>query len=178
MNRPSLTVAAIVIGALPAIAQTAGTAPVDLAASAERQLPALTETYKHFHRNPELSHHEEKTSAFLAAELRKAGYTVTEHVGIYPDGAQAWGIVAVLQNGAGPRLLIRSDMDALPVEEKTRLDYASTVHATNPQGQDVGVMHACGHDIHMSVLLGTAREMAGRKAQWHGTLGLIGQPSA
>jgi hippurate hydrolase len=85
--------------------------------------------------------------------------------------------VAVLENGAGPRLLVRADMDALPVEEKTGLDYASTAHATNSQGQDVGVMHACGHDIHMSVLLGTAREMAARKAQWHGTLLLIGQPS-
>src|SRR6201993_3982192 len=177
MNRPSLTVAAIVIGALPAIAQTAGTAPVDLAASAERQLPALTETYKQLHRNPELSHHEEKTSAYLAGELRKAGYTVTEHVGKYPDGSQAYGIVAVLENGSGPRLLIRSDMDALPVEERTGLDYASTVRATNAQGQEVGVMHACGHDIHMTVLLGTAREMAARKSQWHGTLVLIGQPS-
>ncbi len=129
-----------------------------------RQLPALTETYKHLHRNPELSHHEEKTSAYLAGELRKAGYTVTEHVGKYQDSTQAWGIVAVLENGPGPRLLIRTDMDALPVEEKTGLDYASTVRATNPQGQDVGVMHACGHDIHMTVLLGTAREMAARKA--------------
>jgi amidohydrolase len=140
-------------------------------------LPSLTETYKQLHRNPELSHHEEKTSAYLAAELRKAGYTVTEHVGKYQDGSQAYGIVAVLENGAGPRLLIRTDMDALPEEEKTGLDYASTVRATNPQGQDVGVLHACGHDIHMTVLLGTAREMAARKAQWHGTLVLIGQPS-
>ena len=148
-----------------------------LADSVQAQLPALTETYKHFHRNPELSHHEEKTSAYLAGELRKAGYTVTEHVGKYPDGTQAWGIVAVLENGAGPRLLIRSDMDALPVVEQTGLDFASTVHAANPQGQDVGVMHACGHDIHMTVLLGTAREMAARKATWHGTLILIGQPS-
>ena len=149
----------------------------NLAASAQAQLPALTETYKHFHRNPELSHHEEKTSAYLAAELRQAGYTVTERVGKYPDGSQAYGVVALLENGAGPRLLIRSDMDALPVEEKTGLDYASTLRTTNPEGQDVGVMHACGHDIHMTVLLGTAREMAARKGQWHGTLMLIGQPS-
>src|SRR5579871_1794272 len=151
--------------------------PDGLSSSVQAQLPSLIETYKHFHRNPELSHHEEKTSAYLAAELRKAGYTVTEHVGKYPDGSQAWGIVAVLENGSGPRLLIRSDMDALPVEEKTGLDYASTVRTTNPQGQDVGVMHACGHDIHMTVLLGTAREMAARKSHWHGTLILIGQPS-
>jgi amidohydrolase len=98
-------------------------------------------------------------------------------VGKYQDGSQAYGIVALLENGAGPRLLIRTDMDALPVEEKTGLDYASTVRATNPQGQDVGVMHACGHDIHMTVLLGTARELAARKSEWHGTLMLIGQPS-
>src|ERR1700749_3803124 len=149
MNRRSLTlIAMMVVAALPASAQTAGSATSDLAASAEKQLPALTETYKHLHRNPELSHHEEKTSALLAGELRKLGYTVTERVGKYPDGSQAYGVVAILQNGAGPRLLIRTDMDALPVEEKTGLDYASTVRSTNAQGQDVGVMHACGHDIH------------------------------
>jgi amidohydrolase len=148
-----------------------------LAKSVQAQLPSLTETYKHLHRSPELSHHEEKTSAYLAGELRKAGFTVTEHVGKYQDGTQAWGIVAVLENGAGPRLLIRSDMDALPVEEKTGLDYASTVRSTNAQGQEVGVMHACGHDIHMTVLLGTAREMAARKSAWRGTLVLVGQPS-
>jgi hippurate hydrolase len=140
-------------------------------------LPALTETYKHLHRNPELSRHEEQTSAYLAGELRKLGYTVTEHVGKYADGVQAFGIVAVLENGAGPRLLIRTDMDALPVVEKTGLDYASTVTTTNAQGQQVGVMHACGHDLHMTVLLGTAREMASRKSEWHGTLMLIGQPA-
>ena len=163
---------ASVLTSAPLMAQAPG-----LSTSVANQLPALTETYKHLHRNPELSHHEEKTSAYLATELRKAGYTVTEHVGKYEDGSQAYGVVAVMENGAGPRLLLRSDMDALPVEEKTGLDYASTVRTTNPQGQDVGVMHACGHDIHMTVILGTAREMAARKAQWHGTLVLIGQPS-
>jgi amidohydrolase len=182
MNRRFLTLVALMVTALPPIAQAAGPAPSDLAASdlaasVDRQLPALTETYKHLHRNPELSHHEEKTSALLAGELRKLGYTVTERVGKYQDGAQAFGVVAVLKNGAGPRLLIRTDMDALPVEEKTGLDYASTVRSTNAQGQDVGVMHACGHDIHMTVLLGVAREMIERKNQWHGTLMLVGQPS-
>ncbi len=177
MNRRSLTFVAMMAATLPAIAQTAGPATSDLAASAEQRLPALTETYKHLHRDPELSHHEGKTSAFLAGELRKLGYTVTEHVGKYPDGSQAFGVVAILQNGAGPRVLIRTEMDALPVEEKTGLDYASTVRATNAQGQDVGVMHACGHDIHMTVLLGVAQEMAERRNQWHGTLMLIGQPS-
>ena len=166
----ALSTALVVV---PVVAQSSS----DLKSSVEGQLPALTETYKHLHRNPELSHHEEKTSAFLAGKLRELGYTVTEHVGKYPDGAQAFGIVAVLQNGAGPRLLVRSDIDALPVEEKTGLEYASTVRTKNDQGQDVGVMHACGHDIHMTVLLGMAKEMVERKAQWHGTLVLIGQPS-
>ena len=173
MNRRHLALLAIIVVAIPAYAQS----PSDLSSSVERQLPALSDTYKHLHRNPELSHHEEKTSAFLAAELRKLGYTVTEHVGKYQDGSQAHGIVAVMQNGAGPRLLIRADMDALPVEEKTGLDYASTARSTNAQGQSVGVMHACGHDIHMTVLLGTAREMADRKSQWHGTIVFVGQPS-
>jgi amidohydrolase len=152
-------------------------AQTDLATSVERQLPALTETYKHLHRAPELSRHEEQTSAFVAGELRKLGYTVSEHVGKYEDGAQAFGVVAVLENGAGPRLLIRTDMDALPVEEKTGLEYASTVKTTNAQGQQVGVMHACGHDLHMTVLLGAAREMAERRSQWRGTLMLVGQPA-
>lgn len=151
--------------------------PSRLADSVEKQLPSLAESYKHLHENPELSHHEEKTSAYLAEELRKSGFTVNEHIGKYQDGTPAWGIVAVLENGSGPRLLIRSDMDALPVEEKTGLDYASHVHTKNDQGQEVGVMHACGHDIHMTVLLGTARELAARKSQWHGTVMLVGQPS-
>ncbi len=167
---------ALTAAMVPAASLSAQTSNA-LGPSVQAQLPSLTETYKRLHRSPELSHHEEKTSAYLAGELRKAGYTVTEHVGKYEDGSQAYGIVAVLENGAGPRLLLRSDMDALPVEEKTGLDYASTVRTTNAQGQDVGVMHACGHDIHMTVLLGTARELAMRKSQWHGTLMLIGQPS-
>jgi amidohydrolase len=176
MHRHLLALVAISCAALPLPGQVASS-PSNLSADAQHQLPSLTETYKHLHRNPELSHHEEKTSAYLAAELRRLGYTVTEHVGKYPDGSQAFGIVGILENGPGPRLLIRTDMDALPVEEKTGLDYASTVRSTNAQGQDVGVMHACGHDLHMTVFLGLAREMAERKSQWHGTLMLIGQPS-
>jgi amidohydrolase len=167
---------ALASAAFPLIAQ-APAPPANLAASAKQQLPALTEVYEHLHRHPELSRHEEKTSAFLAAELRKLGYTVTEHVGKYEDGTQAFGVVAVLEDGPGKRLLLRTDMDALPVVEKTGLDYASSVTTTNAQGQQVGVMHACGHDLHMTVLLGVAKEMAERKTQWHGTLILIGQPA-
>jgi hippurate hydrolase len=162
--------------AMPVAAQSSA-AQAGLAASAERQLPALTETYKHLHRNPELSGHEEETAAFVGGELRKLGYTVTEHVGKYEDGTQALGVVAVMENGAGPRLLMRTELDALPVEEKTGLDYASHVKTINAQGQQVSVMHACGHDLHMTVLLGAARELAQRKSEWHGTLMLIGQPA-
>lgn len=161
---------------LPLNSQSA-VAASDLATSAEHQLPALTETYKHLHENPELSGHETQTAAYVSAALEKLGYAVTAHVGKYKDGTQAEGVVAVMENGAGPRLLLRTELDALPVEEKTGLDYASTVKTTNAQGQTVSVMHACGHDLHMTVMLGVAREMAARKDKWHGTLMIIGQPA-
>jgi amidohydrolase len=167
---------ALFVFSLPIAAQVPA-ASTNLADSVKQQLPALSETYKQLHRSPELSQHEEQTSAFLAGELRKLGYAVTERVGKYADGTQAFGVVAVLENGAGSRVLIRTDMDALPVEEKTGVDYASTVKARDSLGQQVGVMQACGHDLHMTVLLGTARELAARKRQWHGTLVLIGQPA-
>lgn len=141
------------------------------------QITDLVTTYQGLHAHPELSHQEEHTSALLAAELRKAGYRVTERVGKYPDGAQAYGVVATLENGAGPRLLIRTDLDALPVTEETGLAYASHVKAKNAAGQEVGVMHACGHDVHITTMIGTARALAALKGQWHGTLMLIGQPS-
>jgi amidohydrolase len=149
----------------------------DVPSMVDKQLAGLVTTYKDLHAAPELSHHEAKTSEMLAAELRKAGYTVTERVGKYPDGSQAYGLVAIMKNGTGPMLLVRADMDALPVEEKTGLVYASTVRSKNPAGQDVGVMHACGHDIHVTTMIGVARNMAALKSQWHGTLMLIGQPS-
>src|SRR6185437_11317754 len=129
----------------------------DLKTFIDGQVPGLVSIYKDLHAHPELSHQEAHTSALVAEELRKAGYTVTEHVGKYPDGSQAYGVVAILENGPGPRLLIRSDLDALPVVEDTGLSYASHAHAKNAAGQDVGVMHACGHDIHMATLIGTAR---------------------
>jgi amidohydrolase len=143
----------------------------------DKQLPSLLTTYKSLHAAPELSHHEAQTSALLAAEMRKVGYTVTERVGKYPDGSQAYGVVGAMKNGAGPTLLVRTDLDALPVTEDTKLPYASKVRAKNPAGQDVGVMHACGHDIHITTMIGVARNMAALKSQWHGTLMLIGQPS-
>jgi hippurate hydrolase len=159
------------------VAPLAAQAPADLDASAQKQLPALTETYKHLHENPELSGHEVQTAAYVAAALTRLGYTVTTHVGKYDDGSQAEGVVAILENGAGPRVLLRTELDALPVDEKTGLNYASHVKTTNAQGQTIPVMHACGHDLHMTVLLGVARELVERKSQWHGTVMLIGQPA-
>ena len=149
----------------------------EVPALVDKQFPGLLNTYKGLHAAPELSHHEAQTSALLADEMRKAGYTVTERVGKYPDGSQAYGVVGIMKNGAGPTLLIRTDLDALPVTEDTKLPYASKVRSKNSAGQDVGVMHACGHDIHITTMIGVARNMAALKNQWHGTLMLIGQPS-
>ena len=141
------------------------------------QSASLLATYEDIHAHPELSHHEARTAAILARGLRAAGYSVTERVGVYPDGSQAYGVVAILRNGAGKTLLIRGDMDALPIVEETGLPYASHVMTKNASGQDVGVMHACGHDVHTTVLLGTARALSATRGSWHGTVMIIGQPS-
>jgi amidohydrolase len=158
------------VGIAPAVAQNVEGLVGD-------QLSGLVSTYQGIHAHPELSHREEHTAALLAAELRKSGYTVTERVGKYPDGTQAYGVVAILQNGPGPRLLIRTDMDALPIVEETGVSYASHVKSKNAAGQEVGVMHACGHDVHVTTMIGTARVLAATKSKWHGTVMLIGQPS-
>src|SRR5256886_8125811 len=149
-----------------------------LDALVDRELPQLVSTYKMLHAAPELSHYEIKTSAFLAQQLRGLGFEVIENVGKYdrPEW-KGHGVIAVLKNGAGPTVLVRSDMDALPVEEKTGLPYASTVKTKNDAGQDVSVMHACGHDVHITNMLGTAKMLFTLKDQWHGTLILIGQPA-
>ena len=149
-----------------------------LDAMLDREMASLVATYKALHAAPELSHQEAKTSALVAKELRALGYEVTEHVGKYERAELVgYGVVAVMRNGAGPTVLVRGDMDALPVEEKTGLPYASTVKAKTDAGQDVGVMHACGHDIHVTSLIGTARMLATLKERWRGTLVLVGQPA-
>lgn len=144
----------------------------------DREIPSLVAMYKTLHATPELSHHEEKTSALVAKELRALGYTVTERVGKYsrPEWV-GYGVVGVLKNGEGPTVLVRTDLDALPVEEKTGLPYASKVKTKNDAGQEVGAMHACGHDIHITSLLGTAKTLTQFKDRWRGTLVLIGQPA-
>lgn len=149
---------------------------VAISAPVFSQVP-LIEVYKGLHANPELSHQEKKTSVIVANELRAAGFQVAEHIGIYVDGSKAFGVVGVMKNGPGPTLMIRADMDALPIVEETGAPYASHVRGVTSTGQDVGVMHACGHDVHATVLIGVARAMAASKAGWHGTLMLVGQPS-
>jgi hippurate hydrolase len=144
----------------------------------DKELPSLLATYKQLHAAPELSQQEAKSSAFVAQRLRELGYDVTYPFGNYDElNTTCYGVVAVMKNGAGPTVLVRSDMDALPVTENTGLPYASTVRAKNAAGQDVGVMHACGHDIHMTTLLGTASMLSQLKSKWHGTVILIGQPA-
>jgi len=149
-----------------------------LDAMVDREVGSLVSTYKMLHAAPELSHYEIKTSAFFASQLRALGYTVTENVGKYAQpNWKGYGVVAMMKNGDGPTVLVRTDLDALPVEEKTGLPYASTVKTKNDAGQDVSVMHACGHDIHITNMLGTAKMLAQLKDQWRGTLVLIGQPA-
>ncbi|WP_068544363.1 amidohydrolase [Thalassotalea crassostreae] len=130
----------------------------------------LGKLWDHFHQNPELSLMETKTAKRLAEEIRSQGYEVTEGVG-------GTGIVAILKNGKGPMVMVRADMDGLPVVEQSGLKNASKVKMTDWDGNEVGVMHACGHDVHITSLVGTARYMAANKDQWSGTLMLIGQPA-
>ena len=143
----------------------------------QRELPKLLETYKYLHLNPEISYHEQKTSEFVASELRKLGFEVTERVGKYENPARvSYGLVAVLKNGNGPTVLVRTDLDGLPLEERTGLPYASSIKTKDDAGQEVSVMHACGHDIHMTSFLGTATVLSQLKDRWKGTVVMIGQP--
>ncbi len=139
-------------------------------AQIKTELPELIALYKTLHRQPELSLKEVQTAARLATQMRELGFSVTEKVG-------GTGLVCLLKNGEGPTILVRTDMDALPVVEQTGLAYASKVRARNPAGQEVGVMHACGHDVHMTVWVGTARVLTALKNRWHGTLMFIAQPA-
>jgi hippurate hydrolase len=136
----------------------------------EHEYPSLEKLYFHCHAHPELSFREEKTAERLAQELKALGIEVATRVGGH-------GVVGVLRNGAGPTILIRTDLDALPVKEQTGLPYASTVRTTNDLGVEVDVMHACGHDIHITSLVGTARLLTQLKDRWSGTLVFIGQPA-
>jgi len=142
----------------------------------EKELPSLVALYKEIHASPELSFFEKNTSARLAGELRAAGYEITHPVGKYSFADYTcYGVVAVMENGKGPTVLVRTEIDALPIEEKTGVAWASKVRMQDITGEEVGVMHACGHDMHQTVLVGTARVLAAMKERWSGTLILICQ---
>jgi len=160
--------AALLVFSGSASSQTAWTTPT--LAELDTIYPDIEALYIDLHRNPELAFQEVQTSAKLAAIVKALGYDVTTGVG-------RTGIVAVMKNGPGPTVMLRTELDALPVEEKTGLPFASKVIGKNAAGQPTPVMHACGHDIHMSAWAGTARLMAEHKDRWHGTLVLVGQPA-
>jgi len=174
MSRSFLSPAIVVASALtavlaldPSVALSAG--PPELK-GLDALYPSLDALYQDLHRNPELSNHEEKTAAKMAARLRQLGFEVTEHVG-------GNGVVGVLRNGSGPTVLVRTDMDALPIREQTGLPYASTTTTKNDAAETVSVMHACGHDIHMASWVGAATLLAGATDRWRGTLVFVGQPA-
>jgi amidohydrolase len=155
-----------------AVAAMTITTPANAATLSEAirsDMPMLMTLYRDLHANPELSMQEVRTPAKLAAEARKLGFKVTEKVG-------KTGVVAMMENGPGPVLMLRADMDALPVSEQTGLPFASKVRVTTAQGVETGVMHACGHDTHMTAWLATARQLSAMKDQWSGTLMMILQP--
>ncbi|WP_239018165.1 amidohydrolase [Sphingomonas flavalba] len=151
-------------------AASAAAQPDTLRAAVTGDMPSLMTLYRALHAAPELSGAEVKTAAVMAEEAKKAGFAVTTGVGGH-------GVVAVLKNGAGPTVLLRTDMDALPVAEQTGLPFSSKVVATGPDGQQTAVMHACGHDTHMASWVGAARRLAALKDQWSGTLVMIAQPA-
>ncbi len=158
---------AVLLAARSGMAQTTPKPPNPWLAE---HLGELVELYTHLHTHPELSYHEVETSKRIAGELEKAGAKTTSHVG-------KLGVVGVLENGPGPVVLVRTDMDALPVTEETNLPYASKVKVRDQSGREVGVMHACGHDVHMTCLIGTARWLASHRDRWAGTVLFIGQPA-
>ncbi len=161
---PFIAAAMILALAVPAAAAE------DVKAAIDKDYPSLEALYRELHAHPELSGHEVETAKRLAKEARAAGFEVTEHVG-------GNGLVAVLKNGPGPTLLLRTELDALPVEEQTGLPFASHVRTKNDKGDDVGVAHACGHDAHMTIWTGTARRLSADRGSWSGTLVMIAQPA-
>src|SRR5437868_8419037 len=171
MKRRAVSLASCVLAFLISVnagAQTGSAAPA--AAEVQATYPRAEARYLDLHQHPELSFHEVETAAKLATDLRQLGYEVTAGIG-------RTGIVGVLKNGVGPTVMLRTELDALPVTENTGLPFSSTVRTKDDSGLDVGVMHACGHDIHMAAWLGTASIMATDRTRWRGTLVLIGQPA-
>ena len=165
------TAAALLITILAAqLSARAADVQAMVRARVDAEYPSLLDLYQHLHRHPEISFQEANTAARIADELKQAGFTVTTNVGGH-------GVVGVLKNGTGPTVLGRTDLDGLPVLEETGLSYASQARTKDDQGKDVPAMHACGHDVHMTSLIGTARVLAALRDRWNGTLVFIGQPA-
>jgi hippurate hydrolase len=144
----------------------------------EQELPVMVDIYKAIHAAPELSHYEEKTAALVAKELKAVGCDILTGIGKYTNSEwKGHGVAGVLKNGDGPVVLIRAELDALPITEQTGLPYASKVQVTTDRGIKTGVMHACGHDLHVAAMIGTARLLAVQKDRWRGTVVFIGQPA-
>ncbi len=159
----------LLLTSIAAVLMSAPVSAVTIGEAVKAEMPSLMTLYRDFHANPELSMQEVRTPAKLAAEAHKLGFTVTEKVG-------KTGVVAVLKNGPGPTLMIRADMDGLPIVEQTGLPFASKVRAVARSGVETGVMHGCGHDTHITSWIGTARQLVARRADWSGTLVMIAQP--
>ena len=150
----------------------------DLERVVDSEVPSLFEIFKHLHANPELSYQEKETAMYVAAELRRLGFEVSEGVGDYGvEDRISYGVVAVMRNGEGPTVMVRTDLDGLPVEEDSGLPYASVAKGVGDDGSEVFAMHACGHDLHMTSWLGTARMLSRMKGSWSGTLVFVGQPA-
>ena len=176
MRSAKLCVASSLFALLLSVVPPSAAAELEERAAAE--VGSLMEIYKHLHTYPELSYQEKESAALVARELRKLGFEVTEEVGDYGvEGRTSYGVVGVMRNGPGPTVMVRTDLDALPIEEKTGLAYASRATGVSDSGGEVLVMQACGHDLHMTTFVGTARMLARIKDQWSGTLVMIGQPA-
>ncbi len=180
----------LALGAACLAACTTAPQPAEAQPAFSAEGKSLRQIYEYLHANPELSLQERNTSAILAAEMKRLGFAVTTGVGDawtkaramreygkLEDGVGGYGFVAVMENGPGPVLMIRADMDALPLVEKTGVPYASKARDIAWSGEESGVMHACGHDIHMTTWIGTARALVARKSEWTGTLVMIAQPA-
>jgi amidohydrolase len=170
MNRKSRLTISLASALMAMALQTSAQTPAGTRSEVDAAYTGAYALYLDLHQHPELSGAEVQTAARLARQLRALGYSVTEHVG-------GTGIVALLKNGPGKTVMLRTELDALPVEEKTGLSFASTVHAKDPAGHDVPVGHMCGHDLHMAALVATANIMARSRDVWHGTVMLVGQPA-
>ena len=152
------------------LAQSSGSDRSWIPPRVDREFPSLFELYRHLHANPEIAFQEVRTAQRMARKLEASGFEVSRNIGGH-------GVVGLLRNGEGPTLMLRTDLDGLPITEETGLEYASKVRIQDPDGQSIGLMHACGHDVHMTCFVGAARILSREKSRWKGTLLMVAQPA-